>query len=1188
MISGGGFAVAALYGTLQLKADKWGKGLQDADRAIDRFAGKVERAGVRLTSAITVPLVALATDAMKTAMSFESAFTGVEKTVDGTVEQYATLRKELVDLSKVRTGRFEDLAKIAEVAGQMGVPIEDVLAFTDTVAQLQASTDIIGPEATQRLGQFINIMQSGTDEANLYGAAIAWLGNNLATTENTLLHLSQRLASYIAPIGFSPVDVMAISATARAVGIQPEEGGTSIGRIAEKMHDAVMGRKVKIGGSTKISADEALRRWGKISGMAADDWKRLFEVDPGEAFTRYFEGLTKLAEKGEDIKNLVDESGFGHTLRMRRAAVGLAQGSDDLRLAMEGARDAWNTTIDDPLSSPLWIEAEKRYDTYESKMEMFGNRVRAVKDQLGTALLPIVHDFLVSLQPVFDFIERTALAFANLDPKWQKFIFYAIAAVAALGPFLQITGFLIHAVSMLATGIGFLISPFGAVLALVGLVGFGLYQLYKNSEDFRGAIDGVWQAIQRGIDNAMPHFKNAIALFKEGEWLEGFKEIGNGLYAIWVEIWPAIKEAAQTVWDDVIWPWITETLPKLMKDAWEWVWPKVKAAAIKAWTTIKDAAEEVWDTHIYPWLTGTLPDKIEDAFSYLATKIPEWAALAFTSVLQGFKDAWHTEIQPWLHETMPNSIHDEIEKSPERLESAGSWIGRHVVNGLTVFWGGIVAPTAKWFAETFVDGLDIYWNDIVVPFAKSLPGLLGKAIKESPDMLQDAGEWMAETMIVAMKAWWDIKEWAGGVIITVYSKFQALKEEIEEIGALIVKAIFTGYYDAVKNTNWGNPIAFMVDAVKSVLDSDSPSKVFMAVGNDAAEGLWIGFKDRLKSKESEIGAAMSPFQAAIAAANAALDLLVQHAGAKVQSAADALGKARSYEQQLAAVASKAAQQWKPPSVGSAKEFVNLVANMLGANRDSIVKTATALYNEMGKNAINDFLAGSVSGLKGMAGSLSNSMLNLLAEVDRALHASPTYLTYHWGEDMVRDFAKGVHDGTLNMDNVFVPLRENEGFAKTITDALAELWAPLRRSAAFVANFRDEWLRLTEATKGWAETTDDALVQSVFDKAVRNAALLTQPFHGAAVAAGGDFDAESTRALVDIAGVVGRDLGYWNSWFESGQGGPLKFNEAGNATIPMQGGVTVVVNGALYGDPVAFGEAVQAALAGLDRSQGANI
>ena len=101
--------------------------------------------------------MAIGTSAVKAGIDFESAFAGVEKTVDATDEQLGNLRKGLLDMSKEIPQSAADLSAIAESAGQLGIETNSIEKFTKVMANLGVATNMTSDEAATSLARFANI-----------------------------------------------------------------------------------------------------------------------------------------------------------------------------------------------------------------------------------------------------------------------------------------------------------------------------------------------------------------------------------------------------------------------------------------------------------------------------------------------------------------------------------------------------------------------------------------------------------------------------------------------------------------------------------------------------------------------------------------------------------------------------------------------------------------------------------------------------------------------------------------------------------------------------------------------------------------------------------------------------------------------------------------------------------------------
>ena len=132
--------------------------------------------------------------AAKAASDWESAWIGVTKTVDGSAAELAQLEQELRGLAKTLPATHEEIAGVAEAAGQLGVKRQDVAAFTKTMIALGVSTNLSADDAATGLAKLGNIMGVLPSQAGRAGSALVALGNDGASTEADILAMSLRIA----------------------------------------------------------------------------------------------------------------------------------------------------------------------------------------------------------------------------------------------------------------------------------------------------------------------------------------------------------------------------------------------------------------------------------------------------------------------------------------------------------------------------------------------------------------------------------------------------------------------------------------------------------------------------------------------------------------------------------------------------------------------------------------------------------------------------------------------------------------------------------------------------------------------------------------------------------------------------------------------------------------------------------
>lgn len=298
----------------------------------------------------------LSEEVYNTGVSFESAFAGVKKTVDETADySYDRIYGELREMAKEVPATFEEIAGVAEAAGQLGIKTEALTDFTSVMIDLGNSTNLSAEQAAVSLAQLANITKMSSDDYGRLGATIVDLGNNMATTEADIVAMSQRIASVGTVAGLSEAEIMAISAALGSVGVSAEVGGTAMSTFIKKMQTAVAE------GGTK------LEKFAEIAGMTAEDFQAKFKEDAMGAITSFIEGLHNLDT--DSVITSLKELGITDT-RLSNAILALSTNGEILSKAVGIANTAWEE------NTALVEEASKRYETRESKMQIMLNQFR--------------------------------------------------------------------------------------------------------------------------------------------------------------------------------------------------------------------------------------------------------------------------------------------------------------------------------------------------------------------------------------------------------------------------------------------------------------------------------------------------------------------------------------------------------------------------------------------------------------------------------------------------------------------------------------------------------------------------------------------------------------------------------------------------------------------------------------------
>jgi TP901 family phage tail tape measure protein len=340
--------------------------------------------------------------AVKAAIDWESAWTGVLKTVEGTPEQLAKVEKGLRDLATTLPSSHREIAAVAEAAGQLGIATDDVVGFTRVMIDLGETTNLTAEEAATAIAQMMNVMQTAPEDVGRLGAALVELGNNGASTERDIIEMAQRISGAGAIINLSEADVLAFANALASVGIEAEAGGTALSTAMVKMASAV------------AEGGESVAEFAEVAGMSAAEFTRAFETDPARAIQAFVEGLARIDASGGNVFATLSDLELGQ-IRVRDSLLRLSGAGDLLGQSLDDGARAWeeNTALID--------EAAKRYDTAEAKIQIAKNAVVDFAIDMGSVLLPAVASLAEGMASVAQFfgelpgpVQAVATVFALL------------------------------------------------------------------------------------------------------------------------------------------------------------------------------------------------------------------------------------------------------------------------------------------------------------------------------------------------------------------------------------------------------------------------------------------------------------------------------------------------------------------------------------------------------------------------------------------------------------------------------------------------------------------------------------------------------------------------------------------------------------------------------------------------------
>ena len=422
-------------------------------------------------------------DCAQASMDFESAMTGVAKTTDLTDDELSTMSDAIKEMSTEIPATTEELAAIAESAGQLGIHKESLLDFTEIMAMLGTSTNMTADEAATSLSRLANITGMSQEDFDRLGATIVDLGNNLATTEKEIVDMSMRIAGAGAQVGMTEAEIMSFSGALSSVGIEAEAGGSAFSTLISNMSLAVQ------------QGGDGLEQFADVAGMSAAEFAAAFEEDAAGAIIQFIQGLGNMESEGRSAIAVLDDMGLSD-IRMRDALLRAAGASDVFTNALQIGSNAWDE------NTALVNEASKRYATTQSQLTMMQNAYKNLKVAIGDAYTPALQKaYSVGTQvlnAVSQFIKQNP-ALVNAITAFVGVLGLVVAALAAYTVGAKVAA---AASAMLTAAIPGVNIIMGVAAAVAGVTAAIAALATAAANDAVPSVDELTQAAQ-GMREAM-------------------------------------------------------------------------------------------------------------------------------------------------------------------------------------------------------------------------------------------------------------------------------------------------------------------------------------------------------------------------------------------------------------------------------------------------------------------------------------------------------------------------------------------------------------------------------------------------------------------------------------------------------------------------------------------------------------
>lgn len=296
------------------------KGLNKAERAMDKMGRKMQQTGKNLSMKLTAPLAAVGAIAFNVFKGFEQEMSKVKAVSGATAEEFEALSQNAKDLGASTMFSAREVASLQTEFAKLGFTATEITKVTEsTLALAQASGSDLA-RAAEVAGSTLRAFGLDASET---GRVTDVMAKSFSTSALDMEHFANSMA-FVAPVaksaGMSIEETSAMLAVLANAGIKGSKAGTALRRIISEI------------GATGKPTAEALKDLAS-KGLNLADAKDEVGRSAQSALLILSEGVDQISPLTEEFKNsggaaqemadIMGNTAFGASKRLESAMEGL-------------------------------------------------------------------------------------------------------------------------------------------------------------------------------------------------------------------------------------------------------------------------------------------------------------------------------------------------------------------------------------------------------------------------------------------------------------------------------------------------------------------------------------------------------------------------------------------------------------------------------------------------------------------------------------------------------------------------------------------------------------------------------------------------------------------------------------------------------------------------------------------------
>lgn len=843
-------------------------------------------AGSTLTKGLTLPLAGVGAAVVKVTSDFESMISKVSAVSGATGSDLEKLEKKAIQMGGSTKYSATEAAEAFQYMAMAGWKTEEMLNGIEGVMNLAAADGLDLATTSDIVTDALTAFGLKAEDSAHFADVLATASSNANTNVQMMGYSFKYAAPLAGALGYSIEDTaLAIGLMANA-GIKSETAGTALRTMFSKMTGTIELTGSKLG--------EYVIQMEKADGSMVpfgDTMKSL-----REAFSQMTE-----AEKIANAESLVGREAMSGLLAIVNAS------EEDYQKLTAAIQDADGSAKDmaDTMMDNLGGQLTLIKSSLETLAISFGKiMMPALKDfaksiQRATEWLNSLSDeqkkivvnisvFLAALGPVLLIGGKLIGMFSKVSAGIKAMSGWFVVGEAG--------------VSMFGKAVAVATGPIGITIAAVAGLVACLVHLYKTNEDVRNALDEAWSGIKSAVSGAFNDVKESLGGLAESfsKLFELLKPLlmflaGTAMTSITVAISAVVGvlnglmnavspliDALSSLVDFMtetfsgIWKLVTgdiegakesfseagQSFLDIFSNLWEslvqlvsGVWEGIKGTISTAWKAIGEEAQEKVVSTVNAVVTffSELPRKIWEVLVNVVNSIKDWGTSLVDAVTTAVSRFVESAIE--FFSELPYKVGVVIGKAFGYVVKFGQDLFKFATQDIPEFVNKVV----KFFAE-LPDKINVWLKNVIAKIAQWASDMLNTVVTEVPKIIDGVAKFFSQlpgkVWGFCVETWNKFVEWGSNMINTAISVasdvFKAVIDGIKELPSRIMeigKNIIQGLIDGITS---GIDAVFgvigdigrgIIDGFESVMDINSPSRVFYALGAYIDEGLANGLYD---------------------------------------------------------------------------------------------------------------------------------------------------------------------------------------------------------------------------------------------------------------------------------------------------------------------------------------------------------